>query len=106
MLILGNVFAGAVGNYYRDDFNLPNVESKHGFDILDDHFGGQGTGLIGTIVFKARQGVDDPQVRSAMERLFAKVARTKDVTKVESPYAEGAAAQQISKDRTIAYANV
>ena len=38
--------------------NLPDVESKTGFDILDQNFGGQGTGQPGTIVFRAEQGVD------------------------------------------------
>ena len=40
---------------------------QDGFDILDEHFGGQGTGITGTIVFQAEQGVDDPEVQAAME---------------------------------------
>ena len=39
--------------------------ARPGFDILDDQFGGQGTGTVGTIVFRAEQGVDDPEVRAA-----------------------------------------
>ena len=70
---------------FRDEFNLPDVESRQGFDILDDHFGGQGTGAVGTIVFVADQGVDDPQVQAGMEELFAHVAEIDDVTGVESP---------------------
>ena len=105
VLILGGFASSAIGSEFRDEFNLPNVESKHGFDALDEHFGGQGTGIIGTIVFKSDAGVDDPQVRAAMERLFTKIAGTKDVTKVESPYAADAQ-EQVSKDGKIAYANV
>ena len=109
ILILGGAISSAVGNGFRDEFNLPDSESKTGFDILDANFGGQGTGIVGTIVFQADQGVDDPAVQSAMEDLFAKVEAIPDVTRVESPYAEGAD-QQISSqgefaDR-IAFANV
>jgi RND superfamily putative drug exporter len=108
-LVLANVVAGIVGNGFRDEFNLPDVESKRGFDILDAEFGGQGTGQVGTIVFRAEQGVDDPAVREAMESLFAEVAALDDVTRVESPYAEEGA-QQISTQGPeaglIAFANV
>ena len=41
--------------------------------ILEDEFGGQGAGIPGTIVFRAEQGVDDPEVKAAMEQLFAMV---------------------------------
>jgi RND superfamily putative drug exporter len=87
LMVLGSV-SGAVGTAFQDEFNLPNVESKVGFDILEEHFGGQGTGVTGTIVFRADQGVNDPAVRRAMEDLFAKVDAREDVT-VTSPYGEG-----------------
>ncbi|HEX5613872.1 MAG TPA: MMPL family transporter, partial [Acidimicrobiia bacterium] len=109
VLILSGVASSAVGSAFRDEFNLPDVESKRGFDVLDDEFGGQGTGQVGTIVFRAAQGVDDPAVRAQMENLFAEVAALDGVTRVESPYApEGE--QQISsrgeEAGLIAYANV
>jgi RND superfamily putative drug exporter len=87
LIALGSL-SGAVGTAFQDEFNLPNVESKTGFDILEEHFGGQGTGVTGTIVFRAEQGVNDPAVRRAMEDLFAKVDAREDVT-VASPYAPG-----------------
>jgi RND superfamily putative drug exporter len=96
-LVLSSALSGVVGGAFRDEFNLPNVESKQGFDILDANFGGQGTGQTGTIVFQAPQGVGDPQVRQAMEGLFAKVAATKDVTRVVSPYAPGGEQQIASR---------
>ena len=37
-LVLGTAASGAVGSAFRDEFNLPDVESKTGFDILDDEF--------------------------------------------------------------------
>ena len=72
VLVLGNILSGAIGSAFRDEFNLPDVESKVGFDILDAEFGGQGTGIVGTVVFRAEQGVDDPAVREGMEALFAR----------------------------------
>ncbi len=108
-LVLGGALSGAVGSGFRDEFNLPDVESKTGLDILDERFGGQGTGMTGTIVFRADQGVDDPAVRRAMQALFTKVAATKDVTRVESPYAEEGRRQIASQGASagkIAFANV
>jgi RND superfamily putative drug exporter len=109
ILVFGFGVSGAVGDAFRDEFNLPDVESRTGFDILDDHFGGQGTGAVGTIVFRAEQGVDDPEVESQMQALFDKAAEIDDVVVVESPYAEGGEQQissQGSEPGTIAYANV
>jgi putative drug exporter of the RND superfamily len=109
VLVFGFAVSGAVGNAFRDEFNLPDVESKTGFDILDDNFGGQGTGVIGTVVFHADQGVDDPEVEAAMQALFDNAAQLDDVTGVESPYS-GEGAQQIASEGPeagrIAYANV
>ncbi len=109
VLVFGFAVSGAVGNAFRDEFNLPDVESKTGFDILDNNFGGQGTGVVGTIVFQADQGVEDPEVEAAMQALFNEAAQLDDVTSVESPYS-GEGAQQIASDGPeggrIAYANV
>ncbi|MGD9796599.1 MAG: MMPL family transporter [Acidimicrobiia bacterium] len=108
-LVLGFAVSGAVGSAFRDEFNLPDVESKQGFDILDDEFGGEGTGIVGTIVFKADQGVDDAEVRAAMEAVFAEAAELDDVVRIQSPYTE-AGAQQVAADGDdagrIAFANV
>ena len=88
IVVLGAVM-GAVGTGYRSDFTLPDVESKRGVDILDAEFGGRGAGQVGTIVFQADQGVDDPEVRRAMEGFFEEVATIEDVQSVTSPYTEG-----------------
>ncbi|HWI03028.1 MAG TPA: MMPL family transporter, partial [Acidimicrobiales bacterium] len=109
LLLLGGALSSAVGNGFRDEFNLPDVESKAGFDILDEGFGGQGTGLQGTIVFRADQGVQDPAVRQAMQGLFDRVATIADVNRVQSPYAPDAAQQIASRGPEagkIAFANV
>ncbi len=109
VLVFGNGIASAVGDAFRDEFNLPDSESRTGFDILDDHFGGEGTGITGTIVFEAPQGVEDPQVKAQMEDLFAFVAEIPEVVRVESPYDEGGErliASEGDRAGEIAYANV
>ncbi len=109
VLILGGAASGAAGSAFRDEFNLPDVESRRGFDILDDNFDGAGTGATGTIVFKAEQGVDDPEVEAEMTALFDEVAGLSDVNFVSSPYTpEGE--RQIATEGpdagTVAFANV
>ena len=88
IVLLGAV-TGAVGTGYKSDFTLPDVESKRGIDILDDNFGGQGAGQVGNIVFRAEQGVDDPQVRQAVEGFLDEVAAIPNVQSVSSPYDAG-----------------
>jgi putative drug exporter of the RND superfamily len=78
----------AAGNSFRDEFNLPDSESRTGFDILDEHFGGEGTGVNGTIVYQAEQGVEDPEVEQQMQQLFDRTAEITDVKRVISPYTE------------------
>jgi RND superfamily putative drug exporter len=91
LVVFGGVMSAA-GTESRSEFELPNVESRRGNDIFDEHFGGRGSGLTAPIVFQADQGVDDPEVRQAMTAFFAEVD---DMTidgegvAVGSPYAEG-----------------
>ena len=107
LLVLGGVM-GATGTDYRSEFTLPDVESARGFDIIDENFGGAGGGQTGSIVFRANQGVDDPEVEQAMEAYFAEVEEIPDVT-VVSPYGPDGARQisQAGGDAgRVAYAQV
>src|SRR4026209_2333997 len=89
-LIVGNGVANSVGDAYRQDFSLDGFESTAGFKLVESEFvDGSGSPQTGQIVFKAEQGVDDPAVRAAMEKMFAAVAKIDDVTSVQSPYAPG-----------------
>ena len=63
--------SGAVGTGYAQSFGDFHSESTRGFELLEEGFGATGGEEQGTIVFTAEQGVDDPEVRSAMEELFA-----------------------------------
>ncbi len=73
---LVSVFAlvGTIGASSDSSFSIPDSESKSGFDTLDAYFGGAGSGRSGTIIFRADQGVDDPEVQAAMTELFDEVA--------------------------------
>ncbi|HET9600346.1 MAG TPA: MMPL family transporter, partial [Acidimicrobiales bacterium] len=104
IFILGGLVS-AVGTGYRSDFSLPDVESKRGFDILDERFGGQGGGQVGNIVFQAEQGVEDPAVRETMEPFLAEVAQIQNVQAVKSPY-DPANPGQISQSGAIAFAEI
>ena len=108
-LVGSGVISGIVGNGFRDEFNLPDSESRTGFDVLDEHFGGEGTGMTGTIVFRADQGVDDPAVVAAMQALFDEVATYDDVLRVQSPYTPEGQQQIAARGPSagqIAFANV
>jgi putative drug exporter of the RND superfamily len=110
VLFIGNAALSAAGGADTDaDFSLPNVESKRGTDILEDSFGGQGSGFGGSIVFRADEGVDDPEVRSAMEDLFDEFRGIDGITRVASPYDEGGERQIAAEGPdagNIAYAQV
>jgi len=110
VLIVGGVLANAVvGTAYSTEFALPDVESRRGFEILDDHFAGSSAGGEGgTIVFRAEQGVTDPEVQAAMEEFFDQASQIEGIT-IVSPYSpEGA--QQIASQGPeaglIAYAQI
>jgi len=114
VLIAGGAILSSVGTESRSEFELPDVESRRGTDILEANFGGMGSGVNGTIVVEADQGVDDPEVRSAMEDLFADVGEI-DLDEggsllVTSPYAEEGGERQIAQRGPgagrIAYASV
>ena len=108
-LIVAGGASGAIGTAYSTEFALPDVESRRGFDILDEHFAGSGAGGEGgTIVFRAEQGVADPEVQRAMTAFLDEASRIEGIT-LASPYTpEGA--QQIASQGPeagrIAYAQI
>jgi hypothetical protein len=74
-LVLSGMLLGSLGGPdHRTEFTLPDVESRDGIDIFEDHFGGAGAGMSAPIAFTADQGVDDPEVQAAMEELLAFVS--------------------------------
>jgi RND superfamily putative drug exporter len=77
VIVVGGI-SSAVGGSFGQDFQPPGFESSRGLDTLDSEFGGLGGGIPGTIVFKADQGVDNPQVKAAMEGFFAQLVALRD----------------------------
>jgi RND superfamily putative drug exporter len=104
ILLVTNIVAnGILGADYRADMTLPDSESKEVQDQLEAASPNR-AGFTGQIVFEAPQGVEDPEVRSAMEDLFARVDDL-DGVDVTSPYAPDGAAQ-ISDREPIAFAEL
>jgi RND superfamily putative drug exporter len=66
--------AGTAGSAFSATSDVPDSDSAEGFAVLEEHFPELGTGgRSGTVVFRADQGVDDPEVSAAMRELFALV---------------------------------
>ena len=108
VLVALGALSSAVGTDFREDFEGPEMESTVGFDLLEEHFGGQGAGVTGTIVFRAEQGVTDPEVKAAMEAYFDAFEGRDDLT-IASPYEEGGGFQIASEGPEagkIAYADI
>jgi putative drug exporter of the RND superfamily len=97
------VAAGVAGASFGTSASAPGSDSEAGIAALDAHFPELGAGgQSGTVVFRTDQGIDDPQVVAAMERLFATIdAGFPDVdglprapgATVVSPYAATSAGQ-------------
>ena len=68
-LVVINGIAGAVGPDYRTDFTLPASETKEVQELLEANSPDR-AGFTGQIVFRAPQGVDDPEVQATMNELF------------------------------------
>jgi RND superfamily putative drug exporter len=97
--------SNAVGTNYANSSSSGNTDSQRATDLLKRSFPAQ-SGDTDQIVIHATAGkVTDPQVRSRIVPMLAKVATLPHVTGVVSPYAKGGA-DQVSPDGTIAFAQV
>ena len=91
--------AGAVGPSFYAQLEAPDSDSRRGFEVLEEHFGGLGGGFSGSIVFQYEAGIDDPAVREAMEAMFEQVDAYEGVT-VTSPYRAMAPVPETAAQRT------
>src|SRR3954454_14946537 len=103
LVAIGGLNASA-GSGYTDSFSLPGTESTTALNLLTDNFDTEATDT-NQVVFAARN-VNDPQVKPRIQRTLQEIAKIPHVERVDSPFARGAAAQQISKDGAVAFANV
>src|SRR5262245_7368324 len=102
-LVALNAFASSIGNAYHSSLQLPSSESREVQTMLQKASPDR-AGSTAQIVFEAKQGVDDPQVRREMSALFAKVDQLPDIA-VTSPYTPQGA-NQISQRAPVAFAEL
>ena len=103
LLVLGGLSASA-GSGFTDSFSLPGTESTTALNLLTDNFNTESTDT-NQVVFAA-DDVNDPATKARIEKTLDTIAKGPHVERVDSPFAEGAGARQISKDGTVAFANV
>jgi RND superfamily putative drug exporter len=92
LAIVGVIGAsGAIGSAFDSAFEIPESESRDGFDALGTHFAGLGDGQPGSIVFRTdlEEGVNDPRVVAVMTELFEFTRELDEGLLVVSPYEEG-----------------
>jgi hypothetical protein len=73
----------AVGGNFGQDVNPPGFESTRGLDTLKAEFGGTGAGLQGTLVYRADQGLQDPQVKAGIQAQLAMIEKIAADPKVD-----------------------
>lgn len=94
---------GAVGNKFSTEFNLPDVESATGLEILNERFGGGQGGRSGTIVVHAPAGIMNAGVKE-LSNYFTNIDKRDDIS-VSNPF-QPENAQQVSRDGKTAFAVV
>ncbi|MBS1679091.1 MAG: MMPL family transporter [Actinobacteria bacterium] len=104
LIVIGSI-AGNVGSNFSEEFKLPSSDSTEAYELLEDNFPQQ-SGSTATIVFKAEEGVESPQVQKKMESIFKAVEAEPHVSEVASPYGKSGGAAAISEDGKIAYATI
>src|SRR3954449_10408327 len=103
LFVIGGLSAGA-GSGYTDSFSLPGTESTTALNLLKDNFNTESTDT-NQVVFAASD-VTAPPTKTQIQTTLAAIAKGPHIERVDSPFATGAAARQIAKDKTVAFANV
>jgi putative drug exporter of the RND superfamily len=103
-LIGFNFLASSAGGEYATDFSLPGAESQEAYDLLSERFPTE-SGDNAQVVFRAEDGVDDPEVQASIESLLAEIEDVENVAAIQSPY-DPEGARNVSESGEIAYANV
>jgi putative drug exporter of the RND superfamily len=103
LFVLGGLSASA-GSGLTDSFSLPGTESTTALNLLTKNFKTASTDT-NQVVFGA-DDVTAPETKAAITETLDKIAKLPHVQRVDSPFAQGAAARQIAKDKAVAFANV
>ncbi|MFJ8593720.1 MMPL family transporter [Streptomyces sp. NPDC093598] len=99
---VGAASAPAAGN---SSFSIPGTEAQKAFDLLEQRFPGTSAdGATARVVFKAPSGekMTDPGNKATVQDTVKELADGSEVVRVTDPYQ----AKAVSKDGTIAYAQV
>src|SRR5947207_13546375 len=103
LVIFGGLSAAA-GSGYTDSFSLPGTESTTALNLLKDNFNTESTDT-NQVVFAAGD-VNAPQTKARIVKTLNAIAKGPHVERVDSPFAPGAGARQVSRDGTVAFALV
>ena len=105
VIVLGGLLGAkhAFGGEYVNNYTISGSDSATGLNVLNSTYPQQG-GYGGQIVFHAKSGTVTAQ-QSAVNQSVTNVSKLPDVIKAVSPFAS-ANTGAVSKDGTIAYANV
>jgi RND superfamily putative drug exporter len=104
--VVVQTLSATVGTGFNDQFEALDSESDRGSALINEHFDSQiGSFLSGSIVVKAEQGVDDPEVQAAVEELVAMANQAEGITAV-SPFDESTGGRQIAPEGTVAFATL
>src|SRR3954463_14083709 len=103
LIVLGGLSASA-GSGYTDSFSLPGTESTTALNLLKDNFNSESTDT-NQVVFAA-DDVTAPATKARIETTLAANGKGPHLERVDSPFAQGAAARQVAKDKKVAFANV
>jgi RND superfamily putative drug exporter len=105
LLIATFALSSALDGAFKTEFKLPGTESQEAFDLLEKS-SFRNRQVQAQIVFAATQGVQDAQVRQAMEGLFQEVEDKIPDVEVASPYDDTEGGRQVSRNGKIAYAQL
>src|SRR3954469_3602549 len=93
LIVLGGLSASA-GSGYTDSFSLPGTESTTALNLLTDNFKTESTDTNQVVC--AADDVTDPATQARITKTLDTIAKGPHVDRVDSPFAAGAAARQIS----------
>ncbi|MBN2622116.1 MAG: MMPL family transporter, partial [Acidimicrobiales bacterium] len=103
VVALGLVVDRALEPDFRNDLSVPGTDSQQAFDMLHERFP-ERAGDSMQVVLHDPAGLDDPDVRAAVDASIGEIEAQPDVADVRSPYGPGP--QSISEDGTIGFITV
>lgn len=84
-LVVLLVLAVPFGGSFASDFKLPGTESQKALDLLKSRFPAQ-SGDSARIVFQAKTGINDPQIKARIDSVLSQAKGLGGVVGVQSPF--------------------